>query len=377
MPRYLLLFTDISDRGGIEVFSRYFLSSIASSAENAQITALLLKNTSPPNLGKFVASRVKLICCGSRFPYWSRIKLTFIFFSIILFEKPTFIICNHINLARLCIIPYKFLRVRYAFVAYGIDVWYIDSFLKRQALINAHRIASFSHFTSSKILQQSKHLQSKKIFHLPPTVDQLQFYPMNEKPISLVRKYNLEQNRLILTVARLAPSEVYKGYDVVIKALPKIIKEVPNVKYLLVGKGEDIPRTRKILTEVGVTEYVILAGFVPNRELLYYYNLADVFVMPSKKEGFGIVFLEALACGKPVIAGNKDGSRDALLDGELGILIDPDDIYQVADAIIRVLKREIPESLQAGNHLRNRVLEVYGLEKFKQRVKALIDSIVE
>jgi glycosyltransferase involved in cell wall biosynthesis len=97
--------------------------------------------------------------------------------------------------------------------------------------------------------------------------------------------------------------------------------------------------------------------------------------MPSKGEGFGIVFLEALACGKPVIAGNKDGSRDALLDGELGILVDPDNIDEIAETIVKVLKKDVPEKLLDGKYLRKRVLEVYGFDKFKERVRDLLRVI--
>ncbi len=80
-----------------------------------------------------------------------------------------------------------------------------------------------------------------------------------------------------------------------------------------------------------------LAGYIPEEELNDHYNLCDVFAMPSKGEGFGIVFLEAMACGKPVLAGNKDGSVDALLGGKLGALVDPDDVAQIAETLIAIL----------------------------------------
>lgn len=96
--------------------------------------------------------------------------------------------------------------------------------------------------------------------------------------------------------------------------------------------------------------------------------------MPSKFESFGFVFLEALACGKPVICGDKDGSVDALLDGELGILVNPDNIDQIAEAIIRVLSRKVPERLLDGNYLRERVIEEYGVERLKERVEQIIEG---
>ena len=114
----------------------------------------------------------------------------------------------------------------------------------------------------------------------------------------------------------------------------------PDTRYLLVGTGPDLLRIEKLAAEQGVQDAVVLAGFVPDEELCEHYNLCDLFAMPSKAEGFGIVYLEALACGKLVLAGNKDGSRDALNDGELGLLVDPDDTDEIAAESIRVLRRE-------------------------------------
>jgi glycosyltransferase involved in cell wall biosynthesis len=118
-----------------------------------------------------------------------------------------------------------------------------------------------------------------------------------------------------------------------------------------------------------VQNTVVLAGFVPDEELCEHYNLCDLFAMPSKAEGFGIVYLEALACGKPALAGNKDGSRDALNDGELGLLVDPDDTEEIAAESIRVLRREHshPNLFRPGL-LRQRVTELFGFETFKRTV---------
>ncbi len=158
----------------------------------------------------------------------------------------------------------------------------------------------------------------------------------------------------------------------VISTLSTMLKEIPDVKYIIVGDGDDMPRALQIVKEHGFDDRVIFAGFVPDEDLIDYYNLCDVFVMPSKKEGFVFDFLEALACGKPVIAGNKDGSRDALLDGELGILVDPDDLDGIKDAIVNVLKGEVDKRLLDREYVRKRVIEEYGFDRFKERVRLLM-----
>jgi glycosyltransferase involved in cell wall biosynthesis len=154
--------------------------------------------------------------------------------------------------------------------------------------------------------------------------------------------------------------------------LPEVLKAVPNAVYILGGAGDDLPRVKSMVKEKSLEEKVILTGFIPDEELVDYYNLCDVFVMPSKGEGFGIVFIEALACGKPVIAGNQDGSRDAVLDGECGILVNPDKLEEIAESIIKVFKKEVSGKILDGRYLRKRVLEAYGFDRFKEKVKNLL-----
>jgi glycosyltransferase involved in cell wall biosynthesis len=98
--------------------------------------------------------------------------------------------------------------------------------------------------------------------------------------------------------------------------------------------------------------------------------MADLFIMPSQKEGFGIVFIEAMACGLPVIAGNKDGSVDALKNGELGILVDPDDKDQILEALETELKdRDLKNKLKLKTDLQKKVIDVFGFDTFKKNLK--------
>jgi phosphatidylinositol alpha-1,6-mannosyltransferase len=142
-----------------------------------------------------------------------------------------------------------------------------------------------------------------------------------------------------MTVARLRSSDIYKGVDVTIQALPQIAKTFPNVKYLVIGRGDDRSRLAKLADDLGVTERVIFAGFVPTENLAAHYQLADAYVMPSQ-EGFGIVYLEALACGVPVLAGDADGSADPLQDGKLGWRVPHRDSAAVAVACVEMLRGE-------------------------------------
>jgi glycosyltransferase involved in cell wall biosynthesis len=157
-----------------------------------------------------------------------------------------------------------------------------------------------------------------------------------------------------------------KGYDRVIDALPLVLAEIPQARYVLVGGGEDA-RVQRALDRHGLHDRVVLAGAVSAEELVDYYNLCDVYVMPSKLEGFAIVFLEALACGRPVVASHGYGCREALLDGDLGMTVDPDSREEIASAIVRLLK-DPPSQLADPESLRRRTLEHYDISAFKRRV---------
>jgi phosphatidyl-myo-inositol dimannoside synthase len=115
---------------------------------------------------------------------------------------------------------------------------------------------------------------------------------------------------------------------------------------------------------------VLMPGFVADEEVTDHYLLADVFVMPSKGEGFGIVYLEAMACGLPVIAGNKDGSTEALQFGELGTLIDPDDADELAAALVKALT-----TVHYSSEVQQNMLQYFSFERFKERLQAVITTV--
>ena len=108
-----------------------------------------------------------------------------------------------------------------------------------------------------------------------------------------------------------------------------------------------------------------MPGYIEENELIDHYLLADLFAMPSKKEGFGIVFIEALACGLPVIAGNKDGSADALMNSKLGELIDPDSNRQIFSALLKLLQNHISPKT-------NEVLNNFSFKSFKERLRKYV-----
>lgn len=180
----------------------------------------------------------------------------------------------------------------------------------------------------------------EKIHVLYPAVD-LNFFRPHGVPREFLERNGLIGRKILLTVGRLIER---KGHDRVIQALPKVIQRVPDLLYCIVGIGSNEGNLRRQIREMDLESRVRLMGKVPNEELVYLYNACKIFIMPSREildgghiEGFGIVYLEANACGKPVIGGRSGGIREAVRDGETGLLVDPDSVDDIAEKIVTLL----------------------------------------
>lgn len=166
--------------------------------------------------------------------------------------------------------------------------------------------------------------------------------------------------KVLITVARVLPR---KGQDTVIMALPKVISEFPGLKYLVVGEGRYVERFKELARETRVSENVIFTGGVRHDEILDYYDLADVFIMPNrdwndKIEGLPNSIIEASARAKPVIAGNHGGSKEAVRDGVTGLLVDPESVEDTARAVLTLLRDE-KTALSMGEKGREAVIEYH------------------
>jgi glycosyltransferase involved in cell wall biosynthesis len=135
----------------------------------------------------------------------------------------------------------------------------------------------------------------------------------------------------------------------VLELLPRLAKKISNIAYLVVGDGPDRKRLEEKAERLCVADYVVFSGYIPEGEKADHFRLADVFIMPSRGEGFGFVFLEALASGVPVIGSKLDGSCEALCGGEMGILVDPRNYKDIENGILTALEQPrgvIPEKLE-------------------------------
>jgi glycosyltransferase involved in cell wall biosynthesis len=359
-------------KGGIQVYSAFILEALVNLYPNINYD-IFLKHDTP--------SRRNLSCsCKTHFhfagvcPLWLRTPAYAT--QIIgrgLWQRPNLIITTHLHFTVAAYWLKRLTGIPYWTVAHGIEAWNIQHPALQNALRDTDRILAVSSYTRDRLLKE-QNLDPDKISLLPNTFDSNRFQ-IAPKPSYLLERYGLTLKQpIILTVSRLASAERYKGYDRILEALPQIRQVIPDVHYVLVGKGNDRPRIEQLIAQLQLQDCVTLAGFVPDDQLGDYYNLCDVFAMPSKREGFGIVYLEALACGKPTLGGNQDGAIDALCHGELGVLVNPDDTDAIAQTLIEILQGTYPNPLiYQPEGLRQKVIDTFGFERFKQTLGGYLE----
>lgn len=253
-------------------------------------------------------------------------------------ERFDAVICSHINLLPVAAAAAAVQRVPLLLVIYGVEAWeekrgaLVTKLLKR---VNA--VTAISEYTKKRFLEWAG-VEASSVHVLPCGVDMRKFGP-GAKRGDLVRLYGLRGRSVILTVARLAGAERAKGIDEVLESLPALAKQVPNVTYLVVGDGPDRERLETKARVLGVANRVVFTGYVEEKEKADHYRLADVFAMPGRGEGFGIVYLEALASGVPIIASKADASAEVVLSARMGYAVNPDKPAELQAALVDLLSR--------------------------------------
>ncbi len=301
--------------------------------------------------------------------------------SVIKKEKPKLVICGHIYAGPICLLFKKIFNIPYLVFTYALEIMdrrYVN--MIKFILKNAERVVVLSDFVGEYLVNLGL---KEKIVKIPPSIDTTLFHP-DVDPIPVIRKYHLEGKKIILTVGRLDAREQYKGHDIVIRTLPTVLESIPNLRYLIVGGGTDEVRLKRIVKKLHLEDIVVFTGSIPHIQIAQFYTASDLFIMMSKKivtdrkvktEGFGIVFAEANACGKPVIGGKSGGVSDAVLDGVTGLLVDPESQKEIANAIVQLLKdRKLSKGLAKRG--RERVLQELSLGKIAERVTLLIEGVI-
>ncbi len=367
---HIFVFIEIfACEGGIQSYVKDIFRAYSTLKADIRGEVFLLRDT-PNHDNPYASERLNFYYFKSLLPQLGRIRMAMALLIHMLRQRPNHVFCGHVKLAPLVAMVCQPLKIPYTVITYGKEVWEPLTQATKNSLHNAAGIWTISRYTR-KVACAVNQLDEAKFQILPPAINGESLTP-GDKSAALLERYDLAGKKVLMTVARLWSGDIYKGVDVTIRALGKIAQVFPEVKYLVIGRGDDQPRLAKLAEDLGVSARVVFAGFVPNSELIDHYRLADAYVMPSQ-EGFGIVYLEAMACGIPVLSGDDDGSADPLQDGFLGWQVPHRDENAVANACMEMLTGK--DKRCDARWLREQAIAQFGMDGFKRRVGEAILAV--
>ena len=336
-PRLLFLFTEVLANGGIQRFNRTILDACRRLGVESHVLSLndprLPIEQDPKDADLSVVG-----FSGDRHRFALAVA------GELLSERHDRVLIGHINLltlatAILALRPFR--RLPTMMIAHGIEVWRGIDAVRRHALARTDRILCVSHYTRQRILEQAPGLTAERLTIFP---NALADSWGRVTPLPSGRKV---PGRFILSVTRLERGDRYKGIVAVIEAFSMLTDD--SVEYYVIGHGNDVPFLELIAERCGVKDRVHFMRGVSDSELVSLYQQCEAFVLPSGKEGFGIVFLEAMYFGAPVIAAREKGAVDVVRDGDTGISVPFGDTIAIKEAIERIgSDAELRERLRAN-----------------------------
>lgn len=281
-------------------------------------------------------------------------------------QRPTLILIGHANFAALGWLLARLTGAHFVTFMYGVDVWEPLRPTRRLALQRSDRTISISRFTAQQAERANQIPPAKvRVLHncLPPAF---------EHPVQLETS---GARPSMLTVARMTLVEQYKGHDVVIRAMPALLSRFPQLIYHVVGQGDGRPALETLAAQTGVAHAVRFHGVVSEEVLCRLYTEASLYIMPSRGEGFGFAFIEAMSQGTPAIGGNVDAAPEVIVDGETGYVIDPTSVEAVIAAASRLLgDKALRERM--GQAARQDIEHRFGFPQFRQRLTSYLAELL-
>jgi len=386
--RVLILATDIFTRGGIARYTSTLASSLGEllGAENVDVLCFWdwgHRGETPTDyrlLGT-VSSR-------SRANVWARLQF--------LLKTARagasgydLVIANHVALAPVAALLKLAFGMPDWVACHCIEIWWGTTRPRRAALKKADLILPVSRYTA-EIVQRMEGIDASRVRVLynaiPDKLTDALGRDVVKGPTQAKEAWvghpqpAWERGPMLLSVCALVRDNEFKGIDTVIEALPRVLKTLPNLQYVVVGEGEIRPKLEAFAVKAGVAANVRFVGQVPDTELVELYRRCDLFVLPSRGqecggaiggEGFGRVYVEAALAGKPVIGSRAGGAAEAVLHGRTGLLVDPVSVEDVADAVLAVLTH--PERAAAmGAAGRNWALATFTQQALKESLQPLL-----
>lgn len=359
----LLLPGAFSGYGGIEMYNRQLIRAFLEiGLEQGFTVKALVLNDDPADVDE------RYLPTGADRPRgFRRVKARFAVEAArtVLSERPDLVVLGHVHFARLGRLLKRLSPAsRHWYVVHGIEVWQPLPEGIRRGLAEADRVLSVSDFSRKELVKNGA-VPESRIDLLPCALDAV-WQEQQTARVDEVRS----GSPTVLTVARLAAAEGYKGVDTVIRALPGVRRRVPDVVYEVVGDGDDRPRLEALARQEGVADVVRFLGRLDADALAAAYGRCSLFAMPSAKEGFGIVFLEAALFGKPSIGGRHGGTPEVIEDGVTGLLVESGDVASLTARIVRLLS-DGAERARMGAAARERLFAKHDYAAFRNALRRI------
>lgn len=284
--------------------------------------------------------------------------------------KPNVIYCNHLFLAPLVAIVAALYGKPFMLHLHGLELKGRNRLLQRLALRRASKLICVSNDTA-ELARRFSSVALDNVVILPNRVRSL-FKPPADRYL-LRRRLGIPDGPALLTVSRLDPFQKHKGHDLILQSLGRLLNMWPDLKYYIVGEGDDRRRLELLADNLGVRDSVHFLGRISDEELVNWYGAVDLYVMPSSGDGFGIAFVEAMACGTTALGLSEGGAVDALRPGELGYACPREEFDDVLYGLVEV---SLNQTLKEKQDLSSKTRLMFGESAFNSRVKSLLHSLV-
>lgn len=355
-----LLASEVCTRGGIQSFMLRIAEVIGELVQGKKVPKgyCISLNDSTGALRHHPAMPVELDVWGA-----GRSKRKLIAHALACWPPTDVLFVGHVGQAPVAHALKVLGRVRkYYVILHGIEAWKPVSFLQRRALLGADGIIATTRFTAEECARHNR---------IP--IDRFHIIPLcaDERKVAATPGFRLNGEFKLLCVARQDASERYKGFEQIFMALALLKQSHPGIHLNLVGKGNDQPRLISVAQQLGVRSQVTFWGVLSDENLAAAYEDCDVFVMPSKSEGFGIVFLEAMQRGKPCIGGNHGGTPEVIEHGKGGYLVEYDDANTLAGYVLD-LANNVPLQVAVGEFAKQMIEKKFSRDAFRSTYINLI-----
>jgi phosphatidylinositol alpha-1,6-mannosyltransferase len=365
------LFTELLSTGGVQRAGRHLAAVVSAFGAKRGIPCRFLSLNDPQGLHRVRAGSYEFSVSG-----FARSKSQFALAALrAAGRKPSLVIALHPHLAPIVwAMRARFRTFRSIVFAHGIEVWQPLGWPRGAALRRADFVIGPSADTVQHLVSDQR-IPSERVQRLPWGLD-----PEFEARLAATCHASLppgfpEHARTILTVGRWDPAERYKGGDTLIAALPRILQSSPDTFLVLVGDGGDRPRLERLAHDLGVLKRTRFLHGLTQHEIFACYASCDIFALPSAGEGFGFVFLEAMAYGKPVIGGAHGGTLDVIEDGVTGWLVPHGDIEHLSRALESLLA-DPERAREMGARGRERVLRTFSFEQFQTKLTQILNDVL-